>query len=54
MALLAAMLVISIAINSLLVVAACNDRLWSWTSSYLLGASISIGLLTGGAVLMLP
>ena len=54
MALLAAMLVISIAINSLLVVAASNDRLWSWTSSYLLSASVSIGLLTGGAVLMLP
>ena len=54
MALLAAMLVISVAINSLLVVAACNDRLWSWSGGYLLSASVSVGLLTGGAVLMLP
>ena len=48
------MLVISVAINSLLVVAACNDRLWSLTCGYLLSASVSIGLLTGGAVLILP
>ena len=54
MAVLATMLVISVAINLLLVVAACNDRHWSWTSGYLLSASVSVGLLTGGAVLMLP
>lgn len=54
MALLAAMLVISVAINSLLIGAACDDRLWCWSAGYLLSASISVGLLTGCAVLILP
>jgi hypothetical protein len=54
MALLAALLVASVAVNVLLLVAASSDRLWSRTANYLLSASVSIGLLTGGAILMLP
>lgn len=51
---LAALLVMSIAVNALLLVAAGCDRLWSWAAGYLLSASVSVGLLTGGAVLLLP
>ena len=53
MAQLAGMVGISFVINSLLVVAAGDDRLWRW-SGFLFGASISIGLATGGTILMLP
>jgi hypothetical protein len=54
MALLAAMLATSVGVNSLLIVAACNDRLWSWSGGYLLSASVLAALITGAAVLMLP
>jgi hypothetical protein len=54
MATLATLLVVSISVNALLIVAASSDRFWSWAAGYLLSASVSAALLTGGAVLLLP
>ena len=54
MATLATLLVVSNSVNALLIVAASSDRLWSWSCGYLLSASVSAALLTGGAVLILP
>jgi hypothetical protein len=54
MATLATLLVESITVNALLIVAASSDRLWSWSCGYLLSASVSAALLTGGAILILP
>ena len=52
MATLATLFVVSISVNALLIVAASSDRLWSWSCGYLLSASVSAALLTGGAVLI--
>jgi hypothetical protein len=54
MAVLVALLVVSVAVNALLLVAAGCDRLWSWAAGYLLSASVSVGVLTGAPILMLP
>jgi hypothetical protein len=54
MATLAILLVVSISVNALLIVAASSDGLWSRSCGYLLSASVSAALLTGGAVLLLP
>ena len=54
MAVLVALLVVSVAVNALLLVAAGCDRLWSWAAGYLLSASVSVGVLTGATILMLP
>ena len=39
--------------NAFLMVAAINDKLQSWVS-YLFGASVVIGLVISGTILMLP
>ena len=40
-------------LNAFLMVAAINDKLQSWVG-YLLGASVVIGLMISGTILMLP
>jgi hypothetical protein len=40
-------------LNAFLVVAAINDKLQSWVS-YVFGASVVIGLVVSGMILMLP
>jgi hypothetical protein len=40
-------------LNAFLMVAAINDKLQSWVS-YLFGASVVIGLMISGTILMLP
>ena len=40
-------------LNAFLMVAAINDKLQSW-ASYLFGASVVIGLMISGTILMLP
>jgi hypothetical protein len=41
-------------LNAFLMVAAINDKLQSWVSYYLFGASVVIGLVISGTILMLP